>query len=164
MVEFMTEQLVARKATATTTLQKTGLIALTVIIALVSFAKLPSFMPFIVGTVIILDVFLFNRMKVEYEYAYFSGDITIDRIYNKQSRKGYFATEIKEVDIIAPTNAPELRPYGQLKILDCSSRDPYAKTYTMVAMNKGQKVKVIFEPNQELLRGLKTAAPRKVFL
>lgn len=161
MNDFMTEQLVEQKDTGVTFLKKAGLIALTVFMALLIFKGL-SFMVYVVMIMIAVDVFLFNRMKVEYEYAYFGGDITIAKIFNKQSRKTLISVNVKDIDIIAPTESAEMRPYGQLKVLNCSSCEPHKKTYTMVTKQKEQKVKVIFEPSEELLKGLRMAAPRKV--
>ena len=160
--DFMTEQLVERRTTADTMLKKAGLIALTVFVGFATMMFIPQFMVFAVMIMIVLDVFLFNRMNLEYEYSYFGGDITIAKIFNKQSRKTLISVNMKDVDIIAPTESAELRPYGQLKTLYCSSCEPHKKTYTMVTKQKEQKVKVIFEPNEELIKGLRMAAPRKV--
>ncbi len=162
MNDFMTEQLVERRATTETMLKKAGLIALTIFVGFASILFIPQFMVFAVIIMIVVDVFLFNRMQVEFEYAYFGGDITIAKIFNKQSRKTLISVNMKDVDIIAPTESAEMRPYGQLKTLNCSSCEPHKKTYAMVTKQKEQKVKVIFEPNEELLKGLRMAAPRKV--
>ena len=160
MVEFMEEQLIERKETGITILKKVGLLLLTLLVAYC--IQFSSFVVYLLLIMIVVDVILFNRMKVEYEYVCFSGDFTIDKIFNKQSRKALLATNMKEVEIVMPTNAPEMRAYEHLKALNYSSCEPYNKTFTMVTMHKGNKVRVIFEPNEKILKGLRAAAPRKV--
>ena len=92
-------------------------------------------------------------------------DPTLDvaKIMSKQSRKELFSTNIKEeMEIIAPTGTPEVERYEVAKILDYSTKNPKNKTYTMVTSYKGQKVKMIFEPNEKMLNSMRDAAPRKV--
>lgn len=161
MREFMTEQLVKKKTTATDVLIKAGLILLTA--ASLLFFHLHTIVSIIFIVLVFLDIYMFRRLDVEYEYVYFDGDVDIAKIMNKQSRKDLFSCNIKEdMDIIAPTESPELQRYQDLKTLDYSTKNPGNKTYTMVTLYKGQKVKVIFEPNEKMLNGMRDTAPRKV--
>ncbi len=162
MSDFMTEQLVKKRATGADALKKAGLIAITAVIGL--FTLMMPFLMFVLIIAIALDVFLFGRMNVEFEYAYFSGDITIDKIFNMQSRKRLLSANVKDVYVIAPTGSDELRPYENLKVLNYSSQEPGRKTYTMVLEHKGEKVQVVIEPKEEILKNMKTLAPRKVFI
>jgi hypothetical protein len=66
------------------------------------------------------------------------------------------------MDFMAPTGAPELYRFQNLKKLDFSTKTPGNKTYTMIALHKGQKVQVIFEPNEEILKGIRDLVPRKI--
>ena len=104
MNEFLIEQLVKRNQTIATTLKKAGLIAVTVLSAFLTLA----FPILTVVTVILIfvDNFLFKRMNVEFEYVYFNGDLDIDKIMNMQSRKKQFSTNIKEMEVIAPSGSP----------------------------------------------------------
>jgi len=67
------------------------------------------------------------------------------------------------MEVLAPTGSPELRPYQELKVYDCSSKTEN-KTYEIVAKLKEQNVRIIFEPNDTILQGMRFYAPRKVFL
>lgn len=162
MNEFLTEQLVKKRQTAKDVLLKALLVVVTVIIALFTLGY--WFGPILLVAVIALDVFVFNRLKVEYEYTYFSGDLDIDKIFNMQSRKKVLSVKVKDIEIIAPTDSAELRPYRELKCLDCSTCEPTNKTYEMVVPHKGQRVRVKFEPNEKILNGMKLLEPRKVIL
>ena len=109
-------------------------------------------------------IVLFKRMNIEFEYVYYNGDLDIDRIVDMQSRKRIFSTNIQDMEVIAPTDSVELHPYQRLKVLDCSTKNPEDKTYELVTLFKGAMVKVIFNPNEKILNGMKNMAPRKVFI
>jgi len=157
MGDFYTEQLVKRQKASSTTLIKAILIILTVLSVVLIFM-----IPFgIIGPVIMiaLDVFLFRSMDVEYEYLFVNGSLDIDKIMAKSRRK----MEMTDLEMMAPSGSPELRPYQGLKGTDYSSGMPGADTYELIVVNNGEKKKIIFEPNKTVCEGLKMLAPRKVF-
>ena len=112
---------------------------------------------------IALDVFMFQRMDVEYEYLFVNGSLDIDKIMAKSRRKNMFSMEMTDLEMMAPSGSPELRPYQGLKGTDYSSGMPGADTYELIVVNNGEKKKIIFEPNKAVCEGLKMLAPRKVF-
>lgn len=160
MSEYMTEQLIKRKTTVKDTAIKFGLIALTALSLLLS-GNIIFMILFVV--LLIVDYYVLRRMDVEYEYTYFSGELDIAKVMNKQFRKEVFTTNVKEeMELIAPSDHADLKYHQVEKTLDFSSKFPEHKTYTMVTLYKGQKVKVIIEPNEKLLNNLRDTAPRKV--
>lgn len=161
MNEFLTEQLVKRSKTVATAVKKVGLIAATVVSILLGFVH--PMLVWVTAIMIIVDIFLFKRMNVEFEYVYFNGDLDIDKIMDMQSRKRVFSTNIKEMEVIAPSGSVELHPYQRTKTLDFSTQNPDDKVYEMVTLFKGETVKVLFNPNEKILNGMKNMAPRKVF-
>ena len=166
MGDFYTEQLVKRQKASSTTLIKAILIILTVLSVVLIFM-----IPFgIIGPVIMiaLDVFLFRSMDVEYEYLFVNGSLDIDKIMAKSRRKNMFSMEMTDLEMMAPSGSPELRPYQGLKGTDYSSGMPGADTYELIVVNNevnstGEKKKIIFEPNKAVCEGMKMLAPRKVF-
>ena len=154
MGDFYTEQLVKRQKASSTTLIKAILI---ILIFMIPFG--------IIGPVIMiaLDVFLFRSMDVEYEYLFVNGSLDIDKIMAKSRRKNMFSMEMTDLEMMAPSGSPELRPYQGLKGTDYSSGMPGADTYELIVVNNGEKKKIIFEPNKAVCEGLKMLAPRKVF-
>lgn len=162
MGDTFIEQLVKQRQTSATILKKCGLIFITVISFY--FVLLMPMLLLLSVILIVLDVILFKRMDLEFEYIYFNGDLDIDKIMSKQSRKRVFSTDMGDVLVVAPTDSIELHPYQQVKTLNYGSNLPGAKTYALVTTYKGDKVKVIFEPSEELLQGMRMKAPRKVFL
>ena len=162
MNEFLTEQLVKRRNTVVTTLKKLGLISVTILSVLLAFIH--PMLIWATAILVVVDMFLFKRMNVEFEYVYFNGDLDIDKILNMQSRKRVFSTNIKEMEVIAPTGSVELYPFQRKKTLDFSTQNPEDKTYEMVTLFKGETVRVIFNPNEKILNEMKNMAPRKVFI
>ena len=162
MNEFLTEQLVKRSKTIATTIKKMGLISATVISVFLGFVH--PMLVWLTAIMVIADIFLFKRMNVEFEYVYFNGDLDIDKILDMQSRKRVLSTNIKEIEVVAPVGAVELQPYQRKKVLDFSTQNPEDKAYEMVTLFKGETVRVVFNPNEKILNGMKNMAPRKVFI
>lgn len=161
MGEYYTEQLVKQKATLQTMMKKSGavvIVLLMVMLCWVSIAAVPLFLASIA-----LAIFLWKRTDLEFEYLYYSGEIDIDKIMGKQKRKRIFSASVKTIDIIAPTGSSELQQYKGLKAYDCSSNSGN-KTYEMVLTKKERKVRVIFEPNEDILKNMKMYEPRKIIL
>ena len=162
MNEFLTEQLVKRSNTVATTLKKVGLTMATVVSVLLGFIH--PMLVWVTVIMVVADIILFRRMNVEFEYVFFNGDLDIDKIMNMQSRKRVFSSNIKDMEVIAPTGSVELYPYQRKKMLDFSTQNPEDKTYEMVTLFKGETVRVVFNPNEKILNGMKNMAPRKVFI
>ena len=78
-------------------------------------------------------------------------------------RKRLFSVNVKTLEVLAPTGSVELQQYKNVKAYDCSSNTGN-KTYEMVFVKSEKTVKVIFEPNETILNGMRMFAPRKVFL
>lgn len=164
MTDNFIELLVKRRATLGTKMKKAALIVLTLVLIVVTLRFFPSALLLVAALMIGLDVFLFGRMNIEYEYVFYEGELQIDRIVNKASRKKIMAVDVKEVDVIAPTNAQELLGYQHLKMKDYSTCQPENKTYEFVIKEGSDKVRVRFEPNEKMLNAMKNIAPRKVIL
>lgn len=162
MGDTFIEQLVKQRQTTSNLLKKCGLIVFTVL-SVFLVLLMPVLLPLPV-LLIVLDVFLIRRMDLEFEYSYFNGDLDIDKIMAKQSRKRVFSTDMESMIVVAPVGSIELQPYKQLKGIDYSSNAGNGKVYELVTNCNGRKVKVLLEPSQELLDGMRMKAPRKVFI
>ncbi|WP_346663933.1 DUF6106 family protein [uncultured Merdimonas sp.] len=160
MNDYYTEQLVKKKPDSKDMAIKAGLILLTVITVLIVFL-------FPVGLIlpilaIVLDVFMFRRLNVEYEYLYVNGDLDIDKIMNQAKRKRVFSMNVSELELLAPVDAPELRLYQKARTLDFSSGTGQAREYALIVAERGEQKKIIFEPNETIIEGFFMLAPRKV--
>lgn len=162
MNEYLIEQLVKKSKTTATTMKKVGLILGTVIAVFLMFVQ--PILVWIAAIMFVVDYFMFKRLDIEFEYVYFNGDLDIDKIMGMESRKRVFSTNIKFLKVIAPMGSAELQPYQRLKVFDFSTHNPEDKVYEMITLFKGETVKVLFNPNDKILDGMKNMAPRKVFI
>lgn len=162
MSDYYTEQLVKQKTTASTVLAKTVLIAVTAasfgLVYLIPFAIIAPVI------MILIDIVCFKRMDLEFEYLYVNGDLDIDKIMAKQKRKKVFETNVKNIEVLAPKGSIELQQYQNVKAHDYSSGVAGRRLYELVTVEKGHTVKIVFEPNDIILEGMKMLAPRKVFI
>lgn len=162
MSDYYTEQLVKQKTKMSSIVAKAALIAGTAVSIFIAFMfPLAMILPVVM---IVVDVMLFKRFDLEFEYLYVNGDLDIDKIMAKQKRKRVFETNVRDLEVIAPTGSVELQQYQRTKTYDFSSGREDARTYEMVTTSQGQTVKIIFEPNKTILEGMKMLAPRKVFI
>lgn len=163
MSDFYTEQLVKRKVTAKTYVFKLLLIILTVISFLASL-MIPIMGIIILVVMIFIDTYFFRRLNLEFEYFYMNGDLDVDKIMGQQTRKRVFSVNINDVEIIASQGHEQLIRMRPEKTYDFSSMKSEHKKYEMIVSKNNKLIKVIFEPNGKILEGMKSYAPRKVFI
>lgn len=160
MNDYYTEQLVKKQTDMKDMLIKAVLIAVTIVsFLIVLMFPVGLILPIVM---IVLDVFMFRRLNVEYEYLFLNGDLDIDKIMNKSKRKKVFSASVADMEFFAPVDAVELRQYQNARTFDFSSGDRQAKRYAMVISGKGELKKVVIEPNDTIVEGLYMMAPRKV--
>jgi len=162
MNEFYTEQLIKQKTTSITLIKKMAAVSLSVLMFLVTIKISIAAFPLFLAT-LALTIFLWRRFNLEFEYLYYNGDLDIDKIMGMQKRKRVFSANVKTIEVLAPSGSFELQQYQNLKRYDCSTNSGN-KTYEMVIPHKGQKVRVMFEPNEKILHELRMWEPRKIIL
>ncbi|MBQ5446270.1 MAG: hypothetical protein IIT48_06350 [Lachnospiraceae bacterium] len=112
-----------------------------------------------------LTRYMFQRTDVEYEYSFLSGELQIDRICGKARRKACYKIEMNKVEAVAKEGSPELEQFERqnYKYKDYSSLEDTDRRYVVFERKDKELVKIIFEPNEEIVNDMKTFAPRKVF-
>lgn len=161
MSDFYTEQLVKKKRDMKDIVVMAVLVSLTI----ASIFAIFLFPMAIIAPVVMIaaDVIMFRRLDVEYEYIYVNGELDIDKVMHKEKRKHLFSANVNDMEVLARAGAPELGPFQNAKTYDYTTKETNAKVYAMVLLVKGEKVKVLFEPNEQILEGIWMNAPRKVF-
>ncbi len=166
MSDLYTEVIVKRKATMKDAVLKALLIAATVLAVLAALFTAAGMIGFLVAVALLIaDYFLIPTFDVEFEYLYVNGELDVDKIMSKQKRKRVYSADIKELEIMAPSNSHALDSYnhnGNLKTYDFSSKEADHKTYTMIIKGEKELQRVIFEPNDVILKDMKRVAPREV--
>ena len=108
----------------------------------------------------------FKYGNVEYEYSYFDGEFTVDKIMNKSKRKRVKRFDFAKVDRVAPADANVFgdKPGMERKFIDCSDNDPETEDYIALVMEDQQDTYLIrFTPNEEMLEILKKKYSRKFY-
>lgn len=108
-------------------------------------------------------IFLYRHSRIEYDYCYFQGELDVDRVFNKSSRKSYLSFNISEAEMVAPFDSERLSAFGQLKILDVSSGDKEDCRYAAVLYHRGIKTMLIIQANNKLLDAIYRTIPSKFF-
>ncbi|NLK97704.1 MAG: hypothetical protein GX272_06450 [Epulopiscium sp.] len=166
MGDIFKEQLVAKKRTSKDGMITALIILAAIVVALAAFAFIPQVFVFVVAIAAYGAYWLIQRQNIEYEYSFTNGELDIDQIINKSSRKRVVSVSVKEFDVMAHVedkdHAHELT--GFEKTLDFSSGEIKANTYAAIFVHNNQKVKMIFEPNEEILKGIFHLIPRKLYI
>ncbi|MDO4344737.1 MAG: DUF6106 family protein [Eubacteriales bacterium] len=168
MSDLYTEVIVKKKTTAKDMILKSLLIAAT---ALAVFAFFFTTLGVIALAAVlalgVADYFLLPSFQVEYEYTYVNGEIDVDKIMSKKKRKSVYKADIKDLEIMAPSDSHALDSYKNrqdIKTYNFSSLEEQNKTYTMIFKGEKGMEQVIFEPNEVILKDMKRIAPREVNL
>jgi len=164
MSESYVECMVARKTPALQLFLKYLLIGLTAV---------TFFASFIFGTIMFIVAIVFGvgayfvtiSVDVEYEYLYLDKEIVVDKVMHKQKRKRVATYELDKIEILAPIKSYHLDSYKnrQAKVVDVSSGVENKPDLRYVFFYNGEQ-KIIFEPNEALVKCVKNVAPRKVFM
>lgn len=164
MNETYVECLVKKKTPTYLTFIRTLLNVLTVCFALIGLGLL--LIPALVIAIVLGAIAYFVNLnsKLEYEYLYVDKELTVDKILAKTKRKRVAVFEVDKMEIVAPVKSWHLDNYKNRneKAADYSSGEVKQPDTRYVFFYEGRQ-KVIFEPNEDLIKALQLAAPRKVF-
>ena len=161
MSDTYVECLVARKSSFPLRLLKTLLMMLTVCFFIVGMMYLAALVVAIVLGV--ASYFAYMNADIEYEYLYLDKEITIDKVLAKSRRKKAAVYSIEKMEVLAPVKSYHLDAFRnrELKTVDYSSGE--ADDNNKYVMVYEGNVKVILEPNAEMVKAIQAVAPRKVF-
>lgn len=112
----------------------------------------------------LLTYLSYRNTRLEYEYLFVTGQLSIDKILGKAKRKKAFECSMEEIQIIAPSDSNVLNDYKlqNQKTINFSSGISGARTYTAIVQSGSNSTKLIFEPDERMLHCLRQASPRKV--
>ncbi|MGN0472756.1 MAG: DUF6106 family protein [Lachnospiraceae bacterium] len=106
-----------------------------------------------------------GNSHVEYEYCYCDKELTIDKICNQSRRKRVQKLDLGGMELMAPYHSHELDSYKNRegKELDYSTGELHDPDTRYMLIADGGK-KIIFEPNEALIKAIHGISPRKVFI
>lgn len=102
-------------------------------------------------------------MDTEYEYAFFEGELSIDKVVANSRRKHLADYRMIDVQIIAPVNSAALASlhHRRTRKKDFSAGVQEGVQYAIYLRDN---LKVLFTPSEKLLAAMKKAAPQKVVM
>ena len=165
MNDIFYEQFLSTNSSGKATMMKILTIIGTALACLACVLFLGMFFIFPSGVIIVLVLYFVKpRLNKEYEYSLSNFYMDFATIYNKESRKELLSIDIRDAEILAPTNSPRLHHFKPAKTYDFSTGDKSAKTFAfMVSINQILH-KVIIEPDEEMLKLLKGRMGSRIYM
>lgn len=163
MSDTYVECLVKAKQTVMGKFFKILLIMLTVAFGLLAFIGfLPAFIVAIITGVGAYFVNLFTDL--EYEYLYLDKELVVDKVMAKSKRKRVGSYSVDRMEILAPYRSHRLDSFKNrnVKPKDYSVGMELQPDQRYVMFYEGG-VKLILSPSEEIVKAVKSVAPRKVF-
>ena len=159
------ECIVERKTPVYAMPAKIGMSLLLTLLLLATLIINPIFFVLAVGFGVFM-YFMMPRFNVEWEYTFLDGELRIDRIFSRSSRKRYLELLFDRVDAIAPLKSDDiarnLNNPGFSKV-DCSSKSgDDSKVYGILYSDEKSRKVILFEPDEMMLKALRRYSPRKV--
>lgn len=163
MSETYVECLVKQKKAGAAGFFKVVLIVLTVIfgLAMFVFGLIPCLLAIACG----VGAYFLNLMSdLEYEYLYLDKELVVDKVMAKTKRKRVATYSVDRMEILAPIKSYHLDGY--------KNRDAKVKDYSVgvelqpdlrYAMYYEGGIKLLLNPSEELVKAIKSVAPRKVY-
>ena len=163
MKDVYVEWLVARKRNFTGKVLRVVLMAASILLWLLAMGLVESILLIFAVLVSIITYFLFCLTAVEYEYIYVNGELMVDRILKRSMRKRLLNVEKDEIEVVAPMTSPKVDGYKHRPWKEFNFTSGYQKDQRRIFeiyCNNG--IKVIFEPNREMIEAMKSQMPNKV--
>lgn len=158
------EQLVARKNNTQDLLKKIGIVLAAIALTLIGATFLPEFALFLAVGLGWVAFVLIRRFNLEFEYIFTNGELDIDKIFNKLKRKHALTVDVRSFVVMVSMNNPSAKSeIGNVsKVLDYSAGVVTDTTYSAVYENDGDRIQLIFDPNEEIFKAIKMYIPRKI--
>lgn len=112
---------------------------------------------------LVVCYFFVPRLDVEYEYSYANGEMDIDAIFSKQSRKRKASLSLIDIECIAPLGSHHLDAFQHdYTVIDYSANDPERKPYVFVRPNDRKLIYLQLE-DDGMKRDIKMRKMRQFF-
>ena len=162
MGDVYEELLVKRNATAWQKIQKPLIFALTAVF-LIGGILIYYILMIQAIIMVIVCYFYVPRLDLEYEYSYANGEMDIDAVFSKQSRKHKDSLSLIDIECIAPLGSHHLDAFQHgYTVLDYSANDPARKPYVFVRPNDRKLIYLQLE-DDDMKRDIKMRKMRQFF-
>jgi uncharacterized protein (UPF0333 family) len=162
-MDIFVEQIIKKKFGTKDFIVLFGLVLLGCILIFASMLFIPSFSVIVLIAVCAGAYYLISSRNLEYEYSVTNGDITIDKIINRRSRKRIISMDTHNIEAMGKYNPAEHSAKNYAARLTVSVTDDGKDAWYFTG-NHPQKgsVLVVFSPNEKVLAGIKPFLARQV--
>lgn len=161
-MDIFVEQLIRKKLDSKDYLLIAGIILAGMVLVFVS-TLVPGISLFVFIGVCFGAYYLITSRNLEFEYSVTNGDITIDKIINRRSRKRVISMDAHNIEFMGryDPNAHSGKSYA-VRIMAAESGE--GKDTWCFSGSHPQKgmVLVVFNPNEKVLAAMKPFLPRQV--
>lgn len=174
-MDVFLEYLLDKKSTATDVLKKLGIVAaafvamILVINILAMFGQVMiTYMPLALAAIVYGAYVLMRNFNIEYEYVFTNGDLDIDIIKSRKTRKRLTSLSTKHIEIMArKENEVYKRDFESeaiVKKYDAVYDPTQGGIFCVIYNVDGVRTMLTFQPPQKLAEAMKKMNPRAVIL
>ncbi len=170
-MDVFVEYMVKRKMGVVDYAIMLGTIVLGVTLTIAAFLFLPLFIGATASTVVLMIAagaifgiyWVIGSRNLEFEYAVTNGDVSVDKIMNRKSRKRLTSFDTKSIEEIGKyadkAEALKNRRFDK-QIFAGADSDGKDGVYVVVNSKKTGMTLVVFDPSQKVLDAMKPFVPR----
>lgn len=105
-----------------------------------------------------------SKLKYEYEYIFCDGQIDFDKITGNVKRKRMMRIDFENCEVVAKETSHALDEWRnkQLKVYDFTSNIKDREHYVIIAHEKENLVKILFEPNAKMVECMRDKSRKLV--
>lgn len=174
-MDVFLEYLMRKKSTPMDVLKKIGLVlgaVLASIAVIIGFQLLGSFMTSYIllgiAGVVYFTVVLARNFNIEYEYIFTNGDLDIDVVKARKTRKRLVSLQCKNIELMAAeANMTFKRDFENQSIskrFNAVYDAAKGGIYHVIFVYDGEKILLSFQPPKKLLAAMKKMNPRCIHL
>lgn len=162
-MDIFVEQIIHRKMSPIDLLITFGVTLAGLILMVLCFLFIPSFLFFVFAGVCFGIYWVVSSRNLEFEYSVTNGDLTVDKIINRRSRKRVVSLDCKDVDAMGKYKAQDHAAKSYDKKLFVGIRaDGTEGWYVSARTKKFGHVLLVFDPNDRVLEAMRPFLPRQL--
>ncbi len=110
-------------------------------------------------------VFLFPRFDIVWEYVFVDGQLDFDQILGGNGRKRKKRIDFETLEVLAPKGSSHLDNFKNMKAIELDYSSLKSEEGYFLLCHEGNNIlRIFFEPDEEMVKLMKTKSPRKVFM
>lgn len=151
MNDSMYEQLIPRKAALTDHLIRLLIVLAVAVLVILGVTVIgPAALTLAAAVALLAILFIFPRLKVEYEYILLNHEMQIDVIYNQSRRKTLAEFDLFKAEGIFPKKALSSQSFAAEKTYDFTSGPGSQDVYAILVNIRQQRACILIEPDETM--------------